>query len=86
MTINWAVLTSIFSSVLIAILMFLLTNARRDLQDKLKELRLKQDQIYEEVKETNGRVGKLETFTGMHEESDNRRFAALHEEIADLKP
>ncbi len=82
---NWSVAASVVSSGLIAVFMLLMSNARRDLQDKLKTMGQKQDEIYTEVCKINSRVGKLEKFEDLHTESVDRRFEAVNEDIQELK-
>ena len=57
----------------------------QELKAHQEKITTKQDEIYKEVKATNGKVIALEKFAAMHEESDNRRFEALQGQLQEVK-
>lgn len=88
----WALVGTILTLLIIPLLAYLYQDGKKTLDEKHKELKNDVDEKHKDLKgnvaemtkelrTVNSRIVKLETWSGLHEDADERRFKKLDEDI-----
>ena len=89
---DWSIVGTVMIGMFIPLSIYLHRNWKIEQKERhheslkwRKKIQKKQNKIYSEVKETNGRVKTLESWSKIHEKHDADRFKSLHDDILSVK-